>query len=114
MENIARLILTGVKSFYFGERRALLQCILFITSEAQNKSDFQDIFEECLKQRLRNKLPMNLLKTLERSLDVDKEYRSYRDVGASEQDNSEGTLITNLQFELIATLQILFAIYFIQ
>ena len=57
---------------------------------------------------------MNLLKTLERSLDVDKEFRSYRDVGLSEQDNSEGTLITNLQFELIATLQILFAIYFIQ
>jgi hypothetical protein len=47
---------------------------------------------------------MNLLKTLERSLDVDKEFRSYRDVGLSEQDNSEGTLITNLQFELIATL----------
>ena len=77
-----------MKEFYFGERQALLSCIVFILNEAQNESDFTALFRDCFVNKLcKKELPISLVRSLMRSLEVDNEFKFYRDDGTVGQDN---------------------------
>ena len=88
LEKEAQSIITGVKEFYFSERHSLLACILFIANEASNESDFTALFRDCFVNKLcKKELPISLVRSLMRSLEVDNEFRHYRDEGVVGQDN---------------------------